>query len=262
MAIISNAVFEGIADRIGYQSKQISDAIDDMEPVGGGLFFSRVTDTDDYQVEQPLITPGNTLDNNLPNFSGTEKTLLSNTFASMISGLITHVNAVGSASGITTLDSFLTTSGIDVDYNFDNAYFASQGQHLNAINVFGPQIELASVAMTGSGVGAFTDVQALGTGTGKTSAVPPNYAASALEVITNSLIGANNLILDVRTTTEDGTADSNQVIVTNGTASGVGFDVGTPATDLYIDVVNVVPAGGNNGDSVVIKNKVLRDIAL
>ncbi len=263
MAIISNNVFEGIADRLAFQAKEISDAIDAMQVEGGGFYFARVTGTDDYGIENPLITPANTLDNNLPNFSGTEKTLLTNTFSSLINGLNTHINTVGTPSGITTMDNFLTTSGINVHYSFNDAYNASLGSNLNSINVFGPQMTLAQVDMTSSGVGTFTSVRALGTGSGKAAKSPANYCAAPFEVIVSSDIGGvNDLILDVQTTKEDLSSDSNQVVIPAGTGSGTGFDVGTPATDKYIAVSNVVPAGGNNNDQVLIKNKLLRDIAL
>ena len=261
MPIIANNVFSGLSDRIAFQAKQLEDAVTACLPVGGGLYFSRVTTGDDYQVENPLITPAYNMDNNLPNFSGVDKTILNSTFSSLIGGIDSHISTVGSPSGITSEDQFLTTSGLNVSKYYDDVYFAIKNTHLNAINVFGPQQQIARLATTASGVGSYSHIQALGTGSGKVSSNPPNYAGAQFEVITETVIGANDLQLDVKIKKEDGTATSRGVTVTNGTASGVGFDLGT-SSDSYIDVTNIAFTGGNNGDSIVVVNKQERNIAL
>lgn len=261
MPIINTAVFKGIADRLAFQAKQLEDAVALCLPVGGGLYFTRVTAVDDYQVENPLITPAYNLDNALPNFSGVDKTILSSTFNALMGGIDSHISTVGSPSGITSQDQFMTTSGINVSQYYDDAYNAIKNVHLNAINVFGPQMPLARLETTASGVGSYTHLTALGTGSGKASANPPNYAGAQFEVITETLIGANDLQLDVRVKNEDGTASSRGVTISSGTQSGVGFDLGS-ASDSYIDVTNIAFAGGNNGDSIVVVNKLERNIAL
>jgi len=263
MPIISQAVFEGITDRMAYQGEQISLAVAAGAPVGGGLYFTRVTNTDDYEVENPLITPANNLDNNYPNFSGVEKSCLNATFNSMVSALDTHMSSAGAGTGITTQDAYMTYSGINVSYRYDDVYNAVKNAHLDSINVFGPQTQLARVATTASGVGSYTRLSRLGTGSGKVNdrGALPNYAGAQFEAIAETLIGANDLQIDVHVTKEDGSADSVGVTIPGGTTSGTGFNLGSSSDD-FIDTTNIAFAGGNNGDSVVVVNKLERDIEL
>jgi len=261
MPIMSNNVFSGLTDRIAFQAQQLENAVAACLPVGGGLYFTRVTTPNDYQIENPLDTPAYTLDNALPNFSGVDKTILNSTFNAIIAGIDSHISTVGSPSGITGEDQFLTTSGINVSKFYDDAYFAVKNVHLNAINVFGPQQQIARLQTTASGVGSYSHIQALGTGSGKAASNPPNYAGAQFEVITETIIGASDLQLDVRVKNESGTATSRGVTIPSGTASGVGFNLGT-SVDSFIDVTNIAFAGGANGDSIVVVNKLERNIAL
>lgn len=250
MAVIDLWVFSGVADRVAKQAEHVKSGLD--LAYGGDLkYYERVTSTDDYDVEYDLITPAEDLDND---FSHT--TILSTIFRDLVNALETHVTG----ESYDDLDAYLTDKDIDVSWHFDDAYNATKGNHLNAINVFGDVVpNLGEWEATGSGTGTFTDGSIVGTGTGKTSST--NRCETLLEAYCVTAIGGTNLILDITLTDDDGTAASEAVTVPSGSALGTTVDIGGTSR-YYVDVTNIRAAGGTSGDKIRIRSKIKRTVIL
>ena len=257
--VIANSLFKSIADRLAKQADILATACTQAQAPGGGLYYPRihqgVAAAGNFPVENDLIDSANEFDANT--LSGT---IFPNIFTSMISAQESHVVAQKASS----LDAFLNISGINVDPNYENAYFLCKGNHLNARNTFlDRQAAMGTVDLTSSGVGTFTDGEAIGTGTGKTS--DTNHAAAELDAIPMVTIGANNLVLAVQLLAEiypDGSvAASRNVTIPTGTTSGVPTQVGS-AGEAFLDITNVILAGGNASDQVVFVSRKERTRAL
>ena len=270
MGIIDLQTFSGIADRLATQAGFIQDALVSAQQEGGGFYYPRIhhgvnPSVGDFNVENDLIAAMNTVDEDLE-FSTAATTF----YTQWITSLASHVTE---ATGITTLDDYLTRSGIDVHENFWDVFNSVTGQTLSAVNVFREDIlsPMGTVDFSGSGVFVFTDGFKLGTGTGVF--VPPdstnsnlgttaNSAAQALQIVVNSGIGANNIVIDVRMSKEDGSQIIRNVVVPSSATVGNVFNIGNSGVDMVLDVLGVNAAGGDTGDAIVIKSLLERQIAL
>jgi len=261
MALISNNILSGVADRIAQQVTEFKVGFN-AAVASGTKYYIRVHNgvgapAGDYDVENALITPCNTLDQNT--FSGT---FFRTTFQDVINALDTHVLAKNAAS----FDSFLNISGINVHPNFDEVWHKIKSTHLLARNVFfaDANISVATFTSTGSGTGTFTEGTAVGTSPDSRYAPgTSNYAGAKLVVVPNQNVGANitlNLQLLKENSAGGTTTGSTNIAITSGALSGTQFvvDSGNP----YLDVTNMVAAGGDGDDVFTVLAIRERTIAL
>lgn len=257
MSIITNVSFIGIADRVAKQAEEIASGLDAANQEGDGLgwHYTRVhsgVGLGDSDVEEDLVAAAADLDEDFENEDS-----FSLVFRSWVNALDTHVRNQGSNG----LDAFLETSGINVHDYFAEVFEAVKGSKLSAINVFCPrELTLASLCPAGSGTGAWSDGDVLGTGSGDVS--DTNHAAAKLVAeIRNSTL-CSGIEIDLCLTKEDGTSEWKTVHINAGAVAGDRTDVGTHPGDAYLDCTNVVFTGGCSGICVDIKSEVERAIAL
>lgn len=262
MGIISASLMQQIVDRIAAQATFIEDALTSARQTGGGLFYTRIHDNvgfplGDYNVENDLITAGHNIDENLAN-----DPVFALEYSEMVNALISHVTE---AQGITDLDDYLTRSGVNVPQQFDDVYFAVRGQHLLANNVFRSQAlnPMASLVWISSGVATFTDGYRLGTGSGDfvspdngSNLSNANSAAQALQVIVASGITAASQ-LNIYLLPETLIQTTRTVNLTSGLQIGQTVAIGS-GSDAFLDVVNIVVAGGASGNAIRIQSVVER----
>lgn len=251
-----------ITDRIAAQATFIDSALTSARQVGGGLFYVRIHEDvgtlGDYNIENDLITAGNNIDINLA-----DDPVYVLEYNEMVNALISHVTE---AEGITDLDDYLTRSGLHVAEKFEDVYNAVRGNHLLAANVFRANIldPMATTVWLGSGSAVFTDGFRLGTGSGEfvspgsnnSNVSNANSAPQQLQVIVASGITANAQ-LDIRLLPESLVQESQTVNLTSGMQIGTTVNIGTSANQ-YLDVVNIVVAGGANGQAIRIRSIVER----
>lgn len=255
MALMSKWLMESLSDRLAVQAEAVLSGLDSARGEGGGRHYKRIHSgvglDGDYTLENTLITTANAQDTT----ALTDFTILSTIFGSYIAALETHARNYGA----TNLDQWLFASGIDVDWPMSLVYRAKTGSHLDSVNVFGGRVQLGSVALTGSGVSSYTDLNPVGTGSGDASAY--NKCAARMTAVVQSGIGANDIVLDVRLLDEAGQATSRQVSFTAAAVPGDEARVGS-AGDYFIDITSVVVAGGDNGDAVSFRSEKQRNPAL
>lgn len=260
MAIIPNSLFEGLADRLAEQADLMSTAFTDAQQVGGGFFYPRihsgVASLGNFAVENTLISSANALDQN---------TLSGTTFSNIYSDVINAHEAHAVAEGASDLNAFLNVSGINVDPYYEEVFFQVKGSHLEGRNVFlDRQLDMGTVDITSSGVGTFTDDQALGIGAGVVSST--NHAAAVIDAIPTVAMVAD-LTLAVQLQEEvpfpgDGErAVSRNVTITSGVLSGVPTELGT-GSETFLDVTDVIIAGGSTSDQVIFRSRIDRLRAL
>lgn len=242
--MITYQTFSGVADRIASQVNLLKSAINNGFPVGTP-FYSRVhlgVGNGDYGVENDLITPAHAID--ASTISGV---MLKNIYQSLMSALELHALN----NGATTFNLYLDNSGINVHPSFDDAWYASKGTHLNAVNVFDSRDNflVAQYGATGSGTGVYTSVEPVGTGTGTVSST--NHAASKLVLVpvidTTADAQVNLRLLRETGQSAGSTAASANIVVGTGTLSGTQFLVNSP-NGTYLDCNNIVVAGSASGN--------------
>jgi len=274
MSLIAPSVLLGIADRAAWQTGKIVTAYQgyipfpitpipsstpDINPVGGGLYFTRVTDTDDPDVEIPLIAP----------YEGVDTTVTNLYFVLKYSSLCTIVTAMdihfNNMLSVGSWDGYLSTNDIRVSQYFNQLYRAAKGSFMLAVNVFSESADKFATAEVIAGpVLTFTDGLNYGNGSIYNIANGTYYAATQLRVITATTIGASNL--DLRLTVKDinNNLTTIDVTVPSGTPQYTAIDIGS-STDRFLDVTNIIfkPAGatGTVGDQVWVYNLPERVIA-
>ena len=258
MPIISSSLFQDLADRVAKGAELMATAFTQAQAVGGGSFYPRihqgVTAAGNYDVENALIDSANDLDDN---------TLSGTAFPDFYSDMINAHEAHVIAEGASSLDAFLNTSGINCDPYYEEVYFLAKGSHLLGRNVYSDVEQLMGVVdVVSSGVATFTDGAALGTGAGVTS--PTNRAAAHINAIPQNDITAD-LVLDVRLYEEAQTtgqqAASRNVTITSGVLADAEVSVGE-LTDMFLDITDIVIAGGTLNDTINFISDVQRVRAL
>jgi len=249
--VIPKAVLQGTSDRVAAQMDILTAAIVNANVEGGGLYYPRIhggiPTTGLYGTENDLISKGRGLDTT----KITDSALLSSAYQDWINALGTHA----ANENLTDLNTMLSGLGLNVDPAFDEAYYLVKGAHLWGENVFADAvITLGTMDVTSSGVGVYTDGDALGSGTHAVTSLT-NRAAGMLHAIPQATVSGNDIILDIRLTNEDDVAINRNVTVPNGTASGTPISVGTSGTDFFRSVTNIALAGGNTSDQVLIQNQ-------
>jgi len=261
MAVIAVSVLLGIADRAAWQAGPIIEAFDDINTVGGGLYFDRISATDDPDVEIPLADPYNRVDVSISNdwanaLSGTNLT-------NIVNAMFAHFNRVSSPGG---WDGYLGLNDERVSDYFNKLYYASTGgQWMLANNVFSEDDNVFGTAeVTAGPTLVFADGINYGNGAVTNPANGTYFAATQLKAQVTSAIGVSNL--DLRLSVKDVNDQPTTIDVTIPAGSGVGaeVDIGT-SSDRFLDVTDIIfkPAGstGTVGDEVQILNKKERQVA-
>ena len=251
--VIPSGVLQQCCDRVSKQVELLAAAVTSASAAGTGLFYPKIHAgipvTGLFRTEDDLISSANALDTS----KLTNATVLPNIYRDFVNDLNTHA----SNESFTDLNTLLSGVGINVDPDFDEAYYQVRSAHLWGENVFADAlVTLATVDFTGSGIASFSDGSAMGSGShAATSAT--NRAAAMLHAKVTSAggIGGTNVILDVRLTNENNVSTSRNVTIPSGSALNAIVSVGTSGTDFFRDVTNVVVAGGTNGDQVKIINQ-------
>src|SRR3970282_1195784 len=106
MGLIGNQLFTDLTDRIAKQREYIMSGLEQANRRGGGFLFERVTDADDYDVENALITPLNNIDTNNLNVTEDDRRI----YSQAIGAFENHV----AQEGASNLDDYLDRSGIQV----------------------------------------------------------------------------------------------------------------------------------------------------
>ena len=258
MAYIEDALFIQHADRLASQYNLLKTALDACVP--GTLHYNIAAGdaVDKYSMINALATGWNNQDAEFSDPSS----ILQGAFADGTNADSSHATAEGASS----LDGYLSVgsgTSIQVHEYYADAVSYARSETLSAANVFKRQEEqICHFNASSSGVGTFTHVAAIGTGSGDYEK-DVNYGAVQLEVLVMSGIGSNNLILNLYGTQTGATHAYKQVTIPAASPAGTIVDVGI-ATDAFVDVVvaNSQVAGGDTGDGVIVRSKLLRTIAL
>lgn len=165
------------------------------------------------------------------------------------------------ADGVTTtakdvydsLDEYLTGEALRVHTAFASAWYANMGTRLSKANVFDASgLILGTIDWSGSGTGALTD----GVSTDKT------YTGGnglRWRIPTGKSVTSSSVTLNLELS--DGTNEEKTVTIVG--AAGATGDIGTPATDWYVDLDSItVNSGGANGNQAVIETVCDRNPAL
>lgn len=262
MAIISTAILLGVADRAAFQYGLIRTAFLTINDVGGGLNYTRITASNDSDVEIPL---GSSYKNVDSGWAIANNIKVGTPLASIIIAMESHFSKV--AQSPSTWDKFLTDADERVSDFFNQIHSAIKGKFMLADNVFSEADDkLASVAISAGPSLDFTDGINYGDGTASNLASGTNFAASQLRVkVVGGAIGATDLDVDVIGLDESGGAKTVSVVIPATTAENAFIDVGTSA-DRFRDITSIVytPASdkGTDGDAFEVRNKIERTIAL
>lgn len=255
MAYISNADFLQHADRLAQQLTLLADAIDECVEGTEHYDIAASGALDNYSMINALSTGWNSLDS----LFNTPGTLLQVPAALGINADVTHVTREGSAS----IDAYLTAQAIQVHERYADGVYYARTETLTAANVFKrAKQEIAHYNGTASGVGSFSHVGSLGTGTGN-YVKDSNYCAAQLEVLVMSGIGSTDLQLKLYGKQQGPSYSFINVTVPADSPVGTIVDVGE-STDKFVDatVAYCQAAGGTNGDGIIIQSKLVRQISL
>lgn len=242
MSIISSANLLLVTDSIGKQRDAADTGLGDGSgstsgSKGASTNLVRIRDLGDVQQEIALVAPANTVYGEL--LTASRLTM----WDRLVRALESHVGGI---------DAFLSAAVERVCPQFKEVYEAVVGVPLSARNTFTPEVDpMATFDVTGAGAGTFTDGSAIDNSL---------YADAHLTLYTSSVIGGTQITATVFVTEWDGSATSKDVVIPNGTGSGVEFDVGAGG-DKYIDVTNITIVGGTASDQFKIKAEVERAIA-
>lgn len=250
MAIIPTDTCSGLTDRIAYQTAQLITTLALDGGQGGGDCFRRVTAPQIYEVERDFDTPGREWElslSGIASFPNLPK------LVAIVNAFDTHTQNVGGVS----FDTYLTRSGLNVANTFALDYLYIRGTSLSATNVFSEvDVPMGSIQQvtSGSGVWAFTDGQALGTGSGDFSAT--NHCAQQLLAYLGSGVTVSGTVtLTVTATKEDGSSASKNVSFTTADPANTHKAIATTA-DQFLDVTNITATGITNTTTTVFVRQV------
>jgi hypothetical protein len=259
MAIISTSVLLGIADRAAYQYGLIKTAFDSINATGGGLYQTRVTNTDDTDVEIPLLSTYYNVDSGLT---------LATCIRSGCAQLLTIVTAMDThftrVSHTGSWDAYCTSYNKRLSDYFNQLHYLAKGQYMLANNVFSESNDAFGVIEIAAGPAVdFTDGDDYGDGSASNRASGSYFAATQLRVVpTDGAIGVNDLDLRLNVKDADNNPTTVDVTVPALTAEGASVNVGTGA-NKFLDVTGASIIGTSNlGDKITIYNKKERTIAM
>jgi len=265
MALIEKTVLQGIADRAASQYQKVAVAFETINftSVTAQYYWQRVTETDDPDVEIPLLNTYYSSDYNL-----TLATCVRNGCASMINivtQMDTHFSRVGQTN---SWDGYCTDEDLRMSDYFNQLHKLAKGQYMLANNVFSETEDVFGTAeVIGGPAVDFTDGTSYGTGASTNRADGSNFAPTQLKAVVDTGITIGGTDLDLRLSVKD--PDNNpttiDVTIPSGSTEGTEVDIGT-SSDRFLDVTNIdfKPAGnqGTVGDKVRIEDIKEREISM
>lgn len=265
MPLIDKTTLLKVADRAAYQYGQLRAACVASQGEGAGFYFDIVSATEDSDVEIPLNSAYNDVDEDmLADFMVKYGTRL----PVIISAMETHFNRIGDNGAVLQTggwDGYLTGQNERVSYYFAQLFFAVHGFYMLSNNVFSESVDqFGRIQVSAGPAVTFTDGINYGNGNAQNPANGTNYAATQLKVVVTTM-GSSNL--DIRLSVKDMSNNMATIDVTIPGASAVGAEVlvGT-SSDRFLDVTGAIfkPSGstGTVGDDVRVVNSKERQIAL
>ena len=265
MALIQTTPLLRIADRAAYQYSQIKATMTAISQVGTDYYWTTVTDTEDADVEIPLLASYKMVDDDLlPGFAAIHGTQL----PLIIGAMEAHFNIRG-PSGLPLQvggwDGYLWDQDVRVSQYFNELYFALRNYYMLAYGVFAETVYDFATALRNAGPGiTFTDGSDFGDGNKANPANGTNYAATQLKAVVVSMGAAN---LDLRLSVKDKNNNPVTIDVTIPAGSAPATEISIGATsDRFLDVTGIIlkPAGsaGTLGDNIKIRNLKERQIVL
>jgi len=245
MPLIEKSVLLGIADRVAAQYEILLDAFGAVSQTGGGLYYERVNATGDVDVQLPLLQPYYTVDRG---FVVNRWIQLAGNLPIVITSMENHFNNMGSVGG---WDGYFATQSCRVSDYFNQVYKVAKATPLLATNVFCESSVLFGTAEVASGPAIdFVDGDDFGPGMNPNlRADGGNFAASQLQVVAASVIGASDL--DLTVTMKNWAGDIVEMDVTIPAGSGVGVSVAIgDSTNRFMDVVGIGFKSGGSAGSV------------
>lgn len=255
MAIISSSVLLGIADRCAFQYGLFLAPITAANITGTGFYWQRITDTDDVDVEIPLLNPYYAVDNGITNSQIYQNGLTP--LSSIVTNMDTHFSRV-SFTG--SWDQFLRDNDERVSDYFNQVYRYAKGTYMLSNNVFS---EAENAFCTWTNAGGFVDGMSYGDGAWTNKADGTHFASTQLKVVADD---GSTSISGLTFTLEGKDEDNNVKSLSVGPLSlsnpGDESDIGTSA-DLWLDVTDMTSiTGGASGNAIKIVNKKERQIAM
>lgn len=123
MSVINKNVFLGITDRIAKQYVELKRGIE--SGIGGTSYYSRITATNDYDVENALLVTAHEADTKYK----VDSILISiSTFSNLISKLESHLRSAG---GYRNTQEYLSGMGIQVSDEFAEVYSILTGKEID-----------------------------------------------------------------------------------------------------------------------------------
>jgi hypothetical protein len=264
MPLIDTTTLLRVADRAAYQYGQIQTVFNAIQAVGLGTYFETVSATEDVDVEIPLDSPYNDVDDDLlTDFAVANGTRLANIVGAMDNHFNRAVGGVALQAG--GWDGYLTDHDKRVSYYFAKLYYAVKGYYMLANNVFSESADqFGRVQIVAGPVLVFTDGINYGNGSPLNPANGTFYAATKLKIVV-TVMGAANLDLRLSVKDINDLPTTIDVTIPAGSIPGAVVPIGT-TSDRFLDVIGVMfkPAGstGTNGDDVQVMNLKERQIAL
>jgi len=265
MPLIDTSTLLGVADRAAYQYMTIAQALGDISEIGGGLYFDRVTATNDKDVELPTEYAYNIVDERL---SEVDRMVREGTdLCNIISYMENHFNVrdSGVPLQIGGWDGYLYTQGVRVSQWFNRLFFACKNQYMLATNVFSEGNDLfATVEISAGPTPVFTDGVNYGTGADTNPADGSNYSGTQLKakVVT---MGASNLDLRLSVKNLSNNPTTIDFMVPAGSPGRTEIPIGT-SSDRFLDVIgaSLIPFSsfGSLGDEIEIYNLKERIVSL
>lgn len=261
MALIQPSVLLGIADRAAYQYGLVKVAFDSINLTGTGLYQTRVTATDDVDVEIPLLSAYYAVDAGIS---------LAMCVRNGIAQLLSVVNSMdnhfsrSAVSHTGSWDGYCTLYNKRLSDYFNQLHYLAKGAYMLANNVFSESNDSFGVVEIAAGpVVDFTDGDDYGDGSSTNRASGSYFAATQLRVVvTDGAIGANDLDLRLNVKDADNNPTTVDVTVPGLSTVGTSVNVGTGA-NKFLDVTGASIIGTSNvGDKVTIYNRKERTIAL
>jgi hypothetical protein len=253
MSLIQPTVLVGIADRLSYQYGVIAVPFASINITGSGLYETRVTATDDVDVELPLLQTYYNVDTTTFNLATMIRGGLSG-MMSIISAMDAHFARVGHRGG---WDSYLDATGYRVSDYFNQVYYLGKSQFMLANNVFS---ETANSFATWTYAGGFVNGIDYGNGSWLNKADGLHFAPTQLKAIVDvGSTSCSSLILQL--SVKDITNSPTTINVTITGAAGTEVDIGT-TSNRFLDVTNItVISGSASGNAIRIENKKERQVA-
>jgi len=265
MSLIDTTTLLKVADRAAYQYFQFQTACVLSKQQGNGWYFETVSETEDADVEIPLDSAYNDVDNDL--LIG--KVVKSGTNLGLIIGAMNaHFNRWDNAGHVLQAggwDGYLTDKDQRVSYYFSQLFFDTQGFYMLANNVFSEsEDQFARLQVTTGPSLTFTDGLNYGNGNALNPANGTFYAATQLKIVVTTM-GSVDLDLVLTVKDESNNLTTLSVTVPGDSVAGAEIAVGD-SSKRFLDVTaaHFATEGstGTIGDDVKVMNLKERQIGL